>query len=50
MGMCPEGLWEKLINGSWVRAMSPFDHKLLDIRLVGPSEGTVEVVLNEGQL
>ncbi|KAJ0522052.1 putative NEMP family protein [Helianthus annuus] len=47
VGMCPDGLWEKLTNGSWVRSMSPFDHKLLDIRSVDPSVGTVEVVLNE---
>ncbi|KAK9071024.1 hypothetical protein SSX86_009592 [Deinandra increscens subsp. villosa] len=47
VGMCPESLWEKLTNGSWVRSMSPFDHKLLDIRSVGSSVGTVEVVLNE---
>ncbi|KAI3803839.1 hypothetical protein L1987_32001 [Smallanthus sonchifolius] len=47
VGMCPEGQWEKLTNWSWVRSMSPFDYKLLDIRSVGPSVGTVEVVLNE---
>ncbi|KAI3774548.1 hypothetical protein L1987_49106 [Smallanthus sonchifolius] len=47
VGMCPEGQWEKLTNRSWVRSMSPFDYKLLDIRSVGPSVGTVEVVLNE---
>ncbi|XP_076940922.1 uncharacterized protein LOC143610286 [Bidens hawaiensis] len=47
VGMCPEGLWEKLTNGSWVKSMSPFDHKLLDIRSVGPTAGTVEAVLNE---
>ncbi|KAI7728789.1 hypothetical protein M8C21_015525, partial [Ambrosia artemisiifolia] len=47
VGMCPEDRWEKLTNGSWVRSMSPFDHKLLDIRSVGPSVGTVEVALNE---
>ncbi|XP_076959641.1 uncharacterized protein LOC143635783 [Bidens hawaiensis] len=47
VGMCPEGQWEKLINGSWVKSMSPFDCKLLDIRSVGPTVGTVEVVLNE---
>lgn len=47
VGMCPEDQWEKLTKGSWVKSMSPFDHKLLDIRIVGPSVGTVEVVLNE---
>ncbi|GJS58591.1 transmembrane protein 194 [Tanacetum coccineum] len=47
VGMCPEDQWEKLTKGSWVKSMSPFDHKLLDIRIVGPSVGTVDVVLNE---
>ncbi|KVH93454.1 Transmembrane protein 194 [Cynara cardunculus var. scolymus] len=47
VGMCPEGQWEKLTKGSWVRSMSPFDHKLLDIRITGSSVGTVEVLLSE---
>lgn len=47
VGMCPEGQWEKLTKGSWVRSLSPFDHKLLDIRITGSSVGTVEVLLNE---
>ncbi|KAF5958346.1 hypothetical protein HYC85_005571, partial [Camellia sinensis] len=37
IGMCPQGQWEKLVEGSWVRSMSPFDHKLLDVRMVGSS-------------
>ncbi|KAL4345024.1 hypothetical protein AHAS_Ahas11G0237000 [Arachis hypogaea] len=32
IGMCSQGQWEKVTKGSWVRSMSPFDHKLLDIR------------------
>ncbi|KAL4588508.1 hypothetical protein LXL04_001399 [Taraxacum kok-saghyz] len=49
VGMCPEGQWVKLTKGSWVSSMSPFDHKLLDIRIVGPhfSEETIEVSLNK---
>ncbi|XP_071716543.1 uncharacterized protein [Rutidosis leptorrhynchoides] len=47
VGMCPNGQWEKLTKGSWVRSMSPFDHKLLDVRIVGFPVGTVEVELNE---
>ena len=31
--MCPQGKWEKVSNGLWVKSMSPFDHKLLDIRM-----------------
>ncbi|GAU26140.1 hypothetical protein TSUD_226030 [Trifolium subterraneum] len=34
-GMCSQGQWEKVVKGSWVRSMSPFDHKLLDIRTLG---------------
>lgn len=49
VGMCPGGQWEKLTKRSWVRSMSPFDRKFLDIRIVGPSVGTVEVELNQGQ-
>nr|XP_043623234.1 uncharacterized protein LOC122595019 [Erigeron canadensis] len=47
LGMCPVGQWEKLTKGSWVRSMSPFDHKLLDVRITGSPLGTVEVALNE---
>ncbi|KAA0048313.1 nuclear envelope integral membrane protein 1 isoform X1 [Cucumis melo var. makuwa] len=32
IGMCPQSQWEKVGRGSWVQSMSPFDHKLLDIR------------------
>ncbi|XP_057978526.1 uncharacterized protein LOC131164969 [Malania oleifera] len=47
IGMCPEGQWEKLTKGLWVRPMSPFDHKLLDIRMTGSSLGTVKVSVEE---
>ncbi|KAI3789006.1 hypothetical protein L2E82_01790 [Cichorium intybus] len=47
VGMCPEDQWDKLTKGSWVKSMSPFDNKLIDIRIVGPSEGTIEVLLNK---
>ncbi|CAH1426203.1 unnamed protein product [Lactuca virosa] len=47
VGMCHEGQWEKLTKGSWIKSMSPFDHKLLDIRIVGPPEGTIEILLNK---
>ncbi|XLS93982.1 hypothetical protein HN51_069990, partial [Arachis hypogaea] len=32
IGMCSQGQWEKVTKGSWIRSMSLFDHKLLDIR------------------
>ncbi|THF96068.1 hypothetical protein TEA_023466 [Camellia sinensis var. sinensis] len=46
-GMCPQGQWEKLVEGSWVRSMSPFDHKLLDVRMVGSSLEILQVSLTE---
>ncbi|QCD98214.1 hypothetical protein DEO72_LG6g2932 [Vigna unguiculata] len=33
-GMCPHSQWEKVAKGYWTRSMSPFDHKILDIRTV----------------
>ncbi|KAF8365071.1 hypothetical protein HHK36_032926 [Tetracentron sinense] len=47
IGMCPQGQWEKLAKGSWVRSTSPYDHKLLDIRMPGPSFEIVEVSIKE---
>ncbi|KAF9678143.1 hypothetical protein SADUNF_Sadunf07G0004300 [Salix dunnii] len=49
IGMCPQGEWEKVDKGgSWVRAMSPYAHKLLDIRMAGSSPETLEVSIEEG--
>ncbi|KAJ9177384.1 hypothetical protein P3X46_012608 [Hevea brasiliensis] len=47
IGMCPQGKWEKVDKGSWVRAMSPFDHKLLDIRMASSSLETLELSIEE---
>ncbi|KAA8531556.1 hypothetical protein F0562_006265 [Nyssa sinensis] len=47
LGMCPQGQWEKLVKGSWARSMSPFDHKLLDIRMADSSVATLEVSIEE---
>ncbi|KAL5556779.1 hypothetical protein UlMin_039015 [Ulmus minor] len=46
IGMCSEGQWEKVSKGSWVRPMSPFDHKLLDIRAASSLE-SFEVSIEE---
>lgn len=46
--MCPQGKWEKVDKGSWARAMSPFDHKLLDIRMASSSVETIELSIQEG--
>ena len=47
--MCPQGKWEKVSNGLWVKSMSPFDHKLLDIRMTSSSTQTLEVSIEEGK-
>ncbi|GAV67992.1 LOW QUALITY PROTEIN: Acetyltransf_1 domain-containing protein/AA_kinase domain-containing protein/DUF2215 domain-containing protein [Cephalotus follicularis] len=47
IGMCPQGQWEKVSKGLWVQSMSPFDHKLLDIRMAGSSLETLEVSIEE---
>ncbi|XP_038906035.1 uncharacterized protein LOC120091936 [Benincasa hispida] len=47
MGMCPQSQWQKVAKGSWVQSMSPFDHKLLDIRTSGLSLESFEVSIEE---
>ncbi|XP_045812157.1 uncharacterized protein LOC123906310 [Trifolium pratense] len=47
MGMCSQGQWEKVVTGSWVRSMSPFDHKLLDIRTLGSTLENFELSVEE---
>ncbi|XP_028774287.1 uncharacterized protein LOC114731318 isoform X1 [Neltuma alba] len=47
VGMCPQGQWEKVNKGSWVRSISPFDHKLLDIRTGGSTLENFEVTIEE---
>ncbi|KAL1196467.1 hypothetical protein V5N11_023158 [Cardamine amara subsp. amara] len=38
IGMCPQSRWEKVSKGSWVQTMSPFDHKVLDVRVASSSK------------
>lgn len=47
--MCPQSQWEKVAKGSWAQSMSPFDHKLLDIRTSGLSLESFEVSIEEGK-
>ncbi|KAJ6420303.1 hypothetical protein OIU84_030257 [Salix udensis] len=48
IGMCTQGEWEKVDKGgSWARAMSPYAHKLLDIRMAGSSPETLELSIEE---
>ncbi|KAE8704855.1 CCCH-type zinc fingerfamily protein with RNA-binding domain [Hibiscus syriacus] len=49
IGMCPQGKWEKVSNGLWAKPMSPFNHKLLDIRMTSSSTQTLEVSIEEGK-
>ena len=48
IGMCPQGQWEKLTKGPWVRSMSPFDQKVLDIRMAPSSFPTLDLSIEEG--
>ncbi|XP_059594625.1 uncharacterized protein LOC104878704 isoform X2 [Vitis vinifera] len=47
IGMCPQGQWEKLTKGPWVRSMSPFDQKVLDIRMAPSSFQTLDLSIEE---
>ena len=47
--MCPQGQWEKVAKGAWARSMSPFDHKLLDVRTAGSALENFEVSIEEGK-
>ncbi|XVE86983.1 hypothetical protein DITRI_Ditri18aG0079500 [Diplodiscus trichospermus] len=47
IGMCPQGKWEKVSKGLWVKSMSPFDHKLLDVRMASSFIQTLEVSIEE---
>ncbi|XP_050204310.1 uncharacterized protein LOC126654485 [Mercurialis annua] len=47
IGMCPQGQWEKVDKGPWTRAMSPFDHKIVDIRMAGSSLENLELSIEE---
>ncbi|CAA7034637.1 unnamed protein product [Microthlaspi erraticum] len=43
VGMCPQSRWEKVSKGLWIQTMSPFDHKVLDVRSASSSNVTLEV-------
>lgn len=43
IGMCPPSRWEKVSKGSWVQTMSPFDHKVLDVRSISSAKVTLEL-------
>ncbi|CAO2828166.1 unnamed protein product [Amaranthus hypochondriacus] len=47
VGMCPPSQWQKALKGSCVQRMSPFDNKILDIRMSQSSLQTLELTLQE---
>ncbi|KAL0377920.1 UNVERIFIED_CONTAM: hypothetical protein Sradi_3097500 [Sesamum radiatum] len=47
IGMCPKDQWERLTEGLWVKSMSPFDHKILDIRMAASYSESLHVSLDE---
>lgn len=49
--MCPHYLWKEVINGSWIARMSPFNHKILDVRVASSSSNvTLKVSTIEGEI
>ncbi|KAH6759634.1 hypothetical protein C2S51_000183 [Perilla frutescens var. frutescens] len=47
IGMCPQDQWERLSKGLWIKPMSPFDHKVLDIRMGAAYSENIQVSLDE---
>ncbi|OAY73461.1 hypothetical protein ACMD2_23961 [Ananas comosus] len=43
IGMCPASQWQKLSKSSWVQSMSPYEHRILDIRMPPDPSRTIEV-------
>lgn len=50
IGMCPPSRWEKVSKGSWVQTMSPFDHKVIDVRSISSAKVTLELSAVEGKI
>nr|CAD1832449.1 unnamed protein product [Ananas comosus var. bracteatus] len=43
IGMCPASQWQKLSKSSWVQSMSPYEYRILDIRMPPDPSRTIEV-------
>ncbi|OAY81143.1 hypothetical protein ACMD2_18514, partial [Ananas comosus] len=43
IGTCPASQWQKLSKSSWVQSMSPYEHRILDIRMPPDPSRTIEV-------
>ncbi|KAJ8498451.1 hypothetical protein OPV22_009003 [Ensete ventricosum] len=47
VGMCSSGQWQKLSNTAWVKSMSPYEHRILDIRMPPDPSRSIEVSTEE---
>ncbi|WOL15832.1 nuclear envelope integral membrane protein 1 isoform X2 [Canna indica] len=47
LGMCPSGQWQKLSKASWVNSMSPYEQRILDIRMMPDPSRIIEVSTEE---
>ncbi|KAL1210305.1 hypothetical protein V5N11_006642 [Cardamine amara subsp. amara] len=43
IGMCPQDRWEKISNVSWIKTMSLFDHRIIDVRIASESNIILKV-------
>lgn len=48
LGMCPSGQWQKLSKTAWVKSMSPYEHRILDMRMPPDPSRSIEVSTEEG--
>ncbi|CAH2076454.1 unnamed protein product, partial [Thlaspi arvense] len=46
VGMCADYEWEEVTDGLWTATMSPFDHKLLDVRVANSSSNVTDGLWN----
>ncbi|CAL9191811.1 unnamed protein product [Musa hybrid cultivar] len=47
LGMCPSGQWQKLSKTAWVKSMSPYEHRILDMRMPPDPSRSIEVSTEE---
>ncbi|KAJ4762873.1 transmembrane protein (DUF2215) [Rhynchospora pubera] len=47
VGMCPASQWNKLSKNPWVQSISPYQHRIMDIRMPPDPSRTIEVTTSE---
>ncbi|KAJ3697913.1 hypothetical protein LUZ61_001618 [Rhynchospora tenuis] len=47
VGMCPASRWQKLSKNPWVQSISPYEHRIMDIRMLPDPSRTIEVTTSE---